>query len=58
MDLNLNNNIHYRPIGRIADLKSLNDNKRVFGRDITNNMDKRVKKNISIYEKLPIATKV
>lgn len=48
----------YRQLGRLAELKAHNENnKRFFGRDITN-LDKRIKKNVSIYEKLPVATKV
>lgn len=54
-----NNSMSFRPLGRLAELKAHNDNsKRFFGRDITNNLDKRIKKNASIYEKLPVATKV
>ena len=54
-----NNGMSYRPLGRLAELKAHNENnKRFFGRDITNNLDKRLKKNVSIYEKLPVATKV
>lgn len=53
------NNISYRHIGRLAELKAHNENaKRIFGRDITNNLNKQLKKNVSIYEKVPIATKV
>jgi hypothetical protein len=52
------NNISYRQLGRLAELKAYNENnKRIFGRDITN-LDKRLKKNVSIYEKVPVATKV
>lgn len=51
----LGNDRSYRQLGRLADLKAYNDhNKRVFGRDITN-LDKRVKKNASIYDKIPMA---
>lgn len=55
-----NNNHSYRQLARLVELKAHNENnnnKRIFGRDITN-LDKRVKKNNSIYEKLPVATKV
>lgn len=45
----------YRQLGRLAELKAHNENsKRFFGRDITN-LEKRIKKNASIYEKVPIA---
>lgn len=51
------NAMSYRPLGRLAELKAHNENsKRFFGRDITNNLEKqRLKKNVSIYEKLPVA---
>ena len=53
------NNISYRQLGRLAEIKAHNENaKRIFGRDITNNLNKQLKKNVSIYEKVPIATKV
>jgi len=48
----------YRQLGRLVELRVHNENaKRFFGRDITN-LEKRVKKNASIFEKIPIATKV
>lgn len=51
------NNVSYRQLGRLAELKVHNENsKRIFGRDITN-LDKRLKKNTSIYEKVPVASK-
>lgn len=47
----------YRQLGRLVELRAHNENnKRIFGRDITN-LEKRVK-NASIFEKIPIATKV
>ena len=56
--MDISSNVSYRQLGRLADLKAFNENnKRFFGRDITN-LDKRIKKNVSIYEKLPVATKV
>ena len=51
----LGNERSYRQLSRLADLKAYNaENKRVFGRDITN-LDKKSKKNVSIYEKVPMA---
>lgn len=45
----------YRQLGRLAELKAHNENhKRFFGKDITN-LNQRIKKNASIYEKVPIA---
>ena len=45
----------YRQMARLADLKLHNDNsKRMFGRDITN-LQRKSKKNASIYEKVPAA---
>lgn len=58
--MDISNNNSYRQLGRLADLKvhnNLENGKRMFGRDITN-LDKRLKKNVSIYEKVPIASKV
>lgn len=56
--MDLCNNVSYRQLGRLAELKAHNENsKRIFGRDITN-LDKRIKKNVSIYEKVPVASKV
>lgn len=53
----MDSNVSYRQLGRLAELKAHNENsKRFFGRDITN-LDKRLKKNVSIYEKVPIANK-
>ena len=55
MNLIGNNDRNYRQLGRLAELKAYNDNKkRAFGRDITN-LDKKIKKNVSIYEKVPLA---
>lgn len=52
------NDHSYRQLGRLMELRAHNENsKRYFGRDITN-LEKRVKKNASIFEKVPIATKV
>ena len=51
----LGNERSYRQLSRLADLKAYNaENKRVFGRDITN-LEKKLKKNASIYEKVPMA---
>jgi len=48
----------YRQLSRLVELRAHNENaKRFFGRDITN-LEKRVKKNASIFEKIPIVTKV
>lgn len=45
----------HRQLSRLAELKANNENsKRFFGRDITN-VDRRGKKNASIYEKVPVA---
>lgn len=56
--MDINHNQSYRQLARLAELKANNDNsKRFFGRDITN-LDKRIKKNTSIYEKLPVVSKV
>lgn len=56
--MDVNHNQSYRQLARLAELKANNENnKRFFGRDITN-LDKRIKKNVSIYEKLPIVNKV
>ena len=45
----------YKQLGRLADLKPYPDHKpRVFGKDITN-MERKIKKNASIYEKVPLA---
>lgn len=51
----LGNDRSYRQLGRLAELKAFDEHKkRVFGRDITN-LDKKIKKNVSIYEKVPLA---
>lgn len=58
--MDIGNNNSYRQLGRLVDMKAQNNlenGKRIFGRDITN-LDKRLKKNVSIYEKVPVATKV
>lgn len=45
----------YRRLSRMPDLKqSFENQKRMFGRDITN-LEKKGKKNVSIYEKIPIS---
>lgn len=47
--MDINHNQSYRQLARLAELKANNENnKRFFGRDITN-LDKRIKKNTSIY---------
>ena len=49
----IGNERSYRQLGRLAEMKAYNDHhKRAFGRDITN-MEKKSKKNTSIYEKPP-----
>ena len=51
----LGNERSYRQLNRLADLKAYNaENKRVFGKDITN-LEKKFKKNSSIYDKIPVA---
>lgn len=44
----------YRRSSKLADLKQNFDNgKRIFGRDITN-IERKNKKNVSIYDKIPM----
>jgi len=48
----------YKQLGQLIEHHTNNENsKRIFGRDITN-LEKGLKKNASIFEKVPIATKV